>query len=283
MHGTEYDNVVTGVNKNAKKFSKIVIAKPLCSTDKDKETVLKAIYEDAAKTSGMEVANAPTQTETAFVFMGHGTSHSNQVLYTQMQAKADKLGYKNCFIGTVEGKPASTSLESTIAKVKDAGYKKVVLRPLMIAAGDHANNDMAGDWGDAFTEAGFEVTSQIKGLGQLEAVQDLIVAHTKEAVAKLNKSAATIKSVKAGKKSATVKLNAAAVESVAGTKAYPTKYTVRYSTKKNMKGAKKVTTTKTTVKINKLKAKKTYYFQVSAQSATVKNGKFSASKKAKIK
>ena len=116
--------------------------------------------------------------------MGHGTSHTANVTYSQMQTQMDKLGYKNVFIGTVEGEPEETELSKVIEKVKAAGYKKVVLRPLMVVAGDHANNDMAGDDADSW-KSGFEASGafekidcQISGLGRIADVQKLYVEHT---------------------------------------------------------------------------------------------------------
>ena len=116
--------------------------------------------------------------------MGHGTSHTAKVSYSQMQAQMEALGYNNVFIGTVEGEPEETACEAVIESVKEAGYKKVILRPLMVVAGDHANNDMAGDdadsWKSMFNTSGaFEsVDTQIAGLGQIPAIQELYVAHT---------------------------------------------------------------------------------------------------------
>ena len=120
--------------------------------------------------------------------MGHGTSHTAKVTYSQMQTQMDTLGYKNVFVGTVEGEPEETELSNVIAKVKEAGYKKVVLRPLMVVAGDHANNDMAGDdedsWKSSFKADGSfdEITCQISGLGRIDEVQKIYVEHVKSAL-----------------------------------------------------------------------------------------------------
>ena len=120
--------------------------------------------------------------------MGHGTSHTANVTYDQMQTQMNDLGFTNAFIGTVEGEPEDTECQAVIAKVKDAGFKKVVLRPLMVVAGDHANNDMAGDdddsWKSQFNASGAfdSVDCQIAGLGRIEAVEDLYVEHTKAAI-----------------------------------------------------------------------------------------------------
>ena len=120
--------------------------------------------------------------------MGHGTSHTAKVSYSQMQTQMDTLGYKNVFIGTVEGEPEETACENVIEAVKAAGYKKVILRPLMVVAGDHANNDMAGEdedsWKSQFEASGAfdEIDTQIEGLGRIDAVEQLYVQHTKAAM-----------------------------------------------------------------------------------------------------
>ena len=122
--------------------------------------------------------------------MGHGTSHNAKVSYSQMQTQMTTLGYDNVFIGTVEGEPEDTSCEAVIEKVANAGYKKVVLRPLMVVAGDHANNDMAGtdddSWLSQFEASGkFDsVDTQISGLGSIEGIEQIYVAHTADAMNK---------------------------------------------------------------------------------------------------
>ena len=147
---------------------------------------------EAVKTAGFDSLDAAAEDGTAFVFMGHGTSHTAKVSYTQMQSQMNALGYKNVFIGTVEGEPEETACENVIEAVKAAGYTKVVLRPLMVVAGDHANNDMAGDdedsWKSQFEASGeFDsVDCQIAGLGEVADIQQLYVAHTKAAVDSLN-------------------------------------------------------------------------------------------------
>ncbi len=197
MHGAEYDELVAAVQKYKDKFTSVKVAEPLLgevgadakTINTDKETVAKAITAEALKTAGYENLDAAAADGTAFVFMGHGTSHTANVTYDQMQTQMETLGYKNVFIGTVEGKPADTACEAVIEKVKAAGYKKVILRPLMVVAGDHANNDMAGDdaesWKSQFTVSkNFDsVNAQIAGLGEISVIQDLYVAHTKVAIA----------------------------------------------------------------------------------------------------
>jgi cobalamin biosynthesis Co2+ chelatase CbiK len=262
MHGAEYDELVEEVNKYKSHFQQIVFSEPLCSTNADKKAVATAVYSASAVDAGFkDAAAASASKDTAFVFMGHGTSHDAQVLYDQMQNVVADLGYSNCFIGTVEGKPADTSCESVIEKVKKAGYKNVILRPLMVVAGDHANNDMAGDdsdsWKSQFKAAGFTVSTQIVGLGQLPEVQDIYVAHAKAAVAKVvNPKATTISRLKAGKKKVTI--NISRKSNISG-------YQIRYAAKASMKDAKTrmISSAKTTkVTVKKLKSNKKYYFQV---------------------
>lgn len=201
MHGAEYDELVGELDAYKDKFEKVVVAEPLLGEVGDDATVInddkKAVAEDitaeAVKTAGYDSLDAAKKDGTAFVFMGHGTSHSAKVSYSQMSTQMDKLGYDNVFIGTVEGEPEETSCENVIKAVKDAGYKKVILRPLMVVAGDHANNDMAGDdddsWKSQFTASGnFDsVDTQIAGLGEIEAVQKLYVEHTKKQLSHLEK------------------------------------------------------------------------------------------------
>lgn len=196
MHGAEYDELTEAVNSYKDKFESVKIAEPLLgevgadatAINEDKAAVAKAITAEAVKTAEYDSLDAAAEDSTAFVFMGHGTSHTAKISYSQMQAQMEQLGYKNVFIGTVEGEPEDTSCKSVIAKVKDAGYKNVILRPLMVVAGDHANNDMAGDDDDSW-KSQFEaskkfdsVKTQIAGLGEIDAIQQLYVAHTKAAM-----------------------------------------------------------------------------------------------------
>ena len=196
MHGAEYDELSEAVENYKDKFESVKIAEPLLGEvgsdatviNADKEAVAKAITDEAVKAAEYDSVEAAEADGTAFVFMGHGTSHVANVSYDQMQTQMEQLGYKNVFIGTVEGEPEDTSCESVIAKVKDAGYKNVILRPLMVVAGDHANNDMAGDDDDTW-KSQFEaskkldsVKTQIAGLGEIDAIQQLYVAHTKAAM-----------------------------------------------------------------------------------------------------
>ena len=196
MHGAEYDELCEAVANYEDKFESVKIAEPLLgevgadatAVNDDKKAVAEAITAEAVKTAGYDSVDAAAEDGTAFVFMGHGTSHTAKVSYSQMQSQMGDLGYENVFIGTVEGEPEETACENVIQAVADAGYTKVVLRPLMVVAGDHANNDMAGDdddsWKSQFEASGkFEsVDTQIAGLGEIEAIQDIYVAHTAAAI-----------------------------------------------------------------------------------------------------
>lgn len=198
MHGAEYDEMMEVLDSYNDKFESISVAEPMLGEvgddatviNEDKAAVAEAIANAAVKDAGYETMDAAAEDGTAFVFMGHGTSHTAKVTYSQMQTQMNELGYKNVFIGTVEGEPEETACEAVIEAVKEAGYKKVVLRPLMVVAGDHAVNDMAGaeedSWKSMFEASGaFEsVDTQITGLGSLPEVQQLFVEHTKAAMEK---------------------------------------------------------------------------------------------------
>ena len=200
MHGAEYDEMMEMIDDYRDKFESVAVAEPLLGEvgadatviNEDKEAVAKAVTAEAVATAGYDSVEAAAKDGTAFVFMGHGTSHTAKVSYSQMQTAMQTLGYDNVFIGTVEGEPESTSCENVIEAVKAAGYTKIVLRPLMVVAGDHANNDMAGadedSWLSQFEASGAfdSVDCQIAGLGGVADVEQLYIAHTKAAIDSLN-------------------------------------------------------------------------------------------------
>ena len=169
MNGFEYDDMMKEVAPYADKFDSMKIGKAILTTDDDFAKLIASITEETAEYNNEE---------TAVVFMGHGTHHEQNAVYSILQQKLAEAGYTNYFIGTVEAAPA---LEDVMAAVKETGAKKVVLLPLMIVAGDHANNDMAGDeedsWKTAFINAGYEVECVLKGLGEYAGVQQIIVEH----------------------------------------------------------------------------------------------------------
>ena len=205
MHGAEYDELVDAVNNYKDKFETVTVAEPLLgevgsdatAVNDDKKNVAEAITAEAVKTAGYDSLDAAKEDGTAFVFMGHGTSHSAKISYSQMAAQMSELGYENVFIGTVEGEPEETACENVINDVKEAGYKKVVLRPLMVVAGDQASNDMAGDdedsWKSQFEASGAfdKIDTQIAGLGEIDAIQQIYVDHTKAAIESLGDSVNT--------------------------------------------------------------------------------------------
>jgi len=198
MHGAEYDELSAAVEDFAEYFESVTIAEPLLgevgadatAINADKAAVAEAVVAEAVSAAGFDSIEAAGEAGTAFVFMGHGTSHAAAVTYDQMQAQMAALGYANVFIGTVEGEPEDTECSAVINAVTEAGYTHVILRPLMVVAGDHANNDMADpedeeSWVSQFTASGnFEsIDTQIAGLGRIAAVEDLYVAHTAAAMA----------------------------------------------------------------------------------------------------
>lgn len=174
MNGIEYDELTNKVAQYADAFEKVVFGKPLLTSDDDFKRVETAItdwtkeYDDG---------------ETAICFMGHGTEAESNKIYQQMQDLLAADGFENYFIGTVEAAP---TLEDVIAKVKAGNYKRVVLEPLMVVAGDHANNDMAGDeedtWKTAFEKEGYEVECLLRGLGQNEAIRQIYIDHAQAAI-----------------------------------------------------------------------------------------------------
>ena len=200
MHGAEYDEMMEMINEYKDQFESVAVAEPLLGEvgadatviNADKEAVAKAVTAAAVKDAGFDSLDAAAEEKVAFVFMGHGTSHTAKVSYSQMQTTMQTLGYDNVFIGTVEGEPEETACENIIEAVKAAGYTKVILRPLMVVAGDHANNDMAGadddSWLSQFQASGdFEsVECQIAGLGEIEDIQQRYIEHTKAAIDSLN-------------------------------------------------------------------------------------------------
>ena len=198
MHGAEYDEMCAAIDDYRDNFDSVSIAEPLLGEvgsdatviNADKEAVAKAITAAAVEASGFDSLEAAKEAGAAFVFLGHGTAHVARVSYSQMSTQMQQLGYENVFIGTVEGEPEETACESVIEEVRAAGYTTVILRPLMVVAGDHANNDMAGSdddsWKLMFEDAGLTVDCQIAGLGGIADIQALYIAHTQAAIDSLN-------------------------------------------------------------------------------------------------
>ncbi|MBD5161158.1 MAG: hypothetical protein HDT14_03905 [Oscillibacter sp.] len=177
MNGYEYGDLRNLLEKKyADKFETITIGAPLLTSDEDFKIVAEAMVN--------ATASAVTDDKTAVCYMGHGTTAESNSIYTKMQQILKDAGHDNYFIGTVEAAPTA---EDLVELVKEGGYEKVILRPMMIVAGDHANNDMADandeeSWYSVFSAAGLSVECQINGLGEIEAVQQLLVDHAKNAV-----------------------------------------------------------------------------------------------------
>lgn len=174
MNGFEYTDLENELGGYADAFEKIALGKPVLTSDQDYQDVMKAITDETSRYD---------DGETAICFMGHGTEADSNEVYGKMQTLLTDNGFKNYYVGTVE---ASPTLEDVIAKVKEGNYKRVVLRPLMIVAGDHANNDMAGDeeesWKSQFEKEGYAVECEVKGLGELKGIQEILVRHAQDAI-----------------------------------------------------------------------------------------------------
>ena len=177
MDGLEYNDVVNEAAQYADAFEAMAIGAPLLTSDEDFQIVSKVMAESAAQYD---------DGKTAVCFMGHGTEAASNTVYAKMQQVMADAGYTNCFIGTVEAAP---TLDDVLALVQAGGYERVVLQPMMIVAGDHANNDMAGEdedtWKTVFENAGYEVECVLKGLGEYEAIHDLLAAHAQAAIDQL--------------------------------------------------------------------------------------------------
>ena len=178
MKGMEYDKLCSIVADYAGSFEKAAIGDPLLTSGEDFSRVADALIEASA---GYEDG------ETAMVFMGHGTEAAANGIYETMQEVMTGKGKHDYFIGTVEAEP---SLDDVIAAVKEGEYKRVVLRPLMLVAGNHAVNDMASpndpdSWYSRFSSQGYDTICIIEGLGQLEAVRDIYAEHAHRAIVSL--------------------------------------------------------------------------------------------------
>ena len=174
MDGLEYQDVEAMVAEYADSFEQVVMGEPLLSSEEDFDAVAAAITDATSEYD---------DGQTAICFMGHGTEAESNEVYAKMQEKLTELGFENYYVGTVEAAP---TLDDVLAAVQEGEYTKVVLQPLMVVAGDHANNDMAGEeegtWKTTFEDAGYEVECVLSGLGEIPAIQDLYVAHAQAAI-----------------------------------------------------------------------------------------------------
>ncbi len=174
MNGLEYNDLKKELEAYQDKFDSLTLGQPLLSSDEDYDAVIEAI---TAATKEYDDG------QTAICYMGHGTEADSNQVYSTLQSKLADKGFGNYFIGTVEAEPG---LEDVLASVKEGNYSKVVLLPLMVVAGDHATNDMAGDeedtWKTAFKNAGYDVTCVLEGLGQNSDIQKIYVQHVQDAI-----------------------------------------------------------------------------------------------------
>ena len=174
MHGFEYDELMAALGTYADAFEQVIVGEPLLTSESDFERVADIL---------VDITKEYNDGKTAIVYMGHGTEHESNAVYARMQ---DILNGKaeNYYVGTVEAEP---SIDDVVAAIKDKGYTRVILRPMMVVAGDHANNDMAGDeedsWKTILTNEGYTVECILEGLGQVPEIQALYVEHAEAAVA----------------------------------------------------------------------------------------------------
>ncbi|MGN0600919.1 MAG: sirohydrochlorin cobaltochelatase [Oscillospiraceae bacterium] len=167
--GIEYDKLCGQIKPFEKDFSVLKTGTTLFNSESDIEKVCRIIAE---KYLGEIV-----------ILMGHGTEHNANNIYVQFGVISNKLGYDNIYTATVEAEPM---LEDVMNKLKGRGIKKVSLVPLMLVAGDHARNDMAGDssesWKSRLESAGFEVNCVIKGLGEYSEIRQIYCEHLKNTI-----------------------------------------------------------------------------------------------------
>ncbi len=176
INGEEYDKMISQIEPYEENFKSVNIGTPLLTTSDDYEAVCKAIIDEVEELDVTK--HKDVQNEVALVLMGHGTGHFADAAYAALDYRFKALGYENVFVGTVEGYP---EVELVVENVKKYNYKKVVLMPFMVVAGDHAVNDMAGDeedsWKVIFTKAGFDVECILRGLGEFKGIQQIYLNH----------------------------------------------------------------------------------------------------------
>ena len=164
--GDEYEKLLAFLAEG-EPFASLRVAKPLMSSLADVDAVLSVVSAAVAREEGE-----------ALVLMGHGTEHDCNLLYAAADRYAKDKVARDLFVGTVEAWP---DLEATVAAVKAAGYTRALLTPLMLVAGDHAKNDMAGEWADRFRAEGIEPRCLIRGLGEYPGIRALYVQRAKAA------------------------------------------------------------------------------------------------------
>lgn len=173
INGAEYDDVVAEAGVFEEEFDKIVLGRPLLTSIDDYRKVVEALVEQIPERGEKE----------AVVFMGHGTHHDANAAYACLNYVFEDEGVNNVYIGTVEGFP---ELDTVIKKLEKNNIDKVTLYPLMLVAGDHAQNDMAGDeedsWKMILKGKGYEVETVLRGLGEFPKIQEIYIEHLKAAM-----------------------------------------------------------------------------------------------------
>ncbi|MGL4688306.1 MAG: sirohydrochlorin cobaltochelatase [Fusobacteriaceae bacterium] len=165
INGIEMDVVKTELQSYSKDFNQIRIGTPLLTDFSDYIEVIGILSEEVGVLKEDE----------AVVFVGHGSHHPATSAYAMFDYLAKDLE-KSFYVGTIEGYP---SIENVLKFLQRDNKKKVTLMPLMFVAGEHAKNDIAEDWSNYLTEKGYEVSVNLKGLGEIEKIQDMFVKHAK--------------------------------------------------------------------------------------------------------
>lgn len=171
INGTEYDLLREETIPYLDTFQSVMIGRPLLTK-----------HEDYIELAGIIKESYPVKEGEALVLMGHGSEHPANASYPAFQYVLNDMGYENIFVGTVEGYPSLKEVKKQLVK---KGFQKVYLAPMMIVAGDHANNDMIGEkdsWKSELEEDGYQVRYSLKGLGELKGVQAMFIRNAKEAV-----------------------------------------------------------------------------------------------------
>lgn len=170
IDGIESNRVKDVVNTYRGAFEVVAVGEPLLTDEADYEKVVRTLW------AGL----CPEDEDKILVFMGHGTSHEANESYTRLERTFHRMGHPEVYVAAVEAEPA---IEDVIAAMDQREKKPVILTPLMLVAGDHAVNDMAGSEEDSFlsllTEAGYEVEVVLKGLGEYEGIREIYGEHLK--------------------------------------------------------------------------------------------------------
>lgn len=173
INGIENDRMKEDAMAYKDRFSSLLFGMPLLSETEDSFRVIQVLMEELGK----------PDTDTALVFMGHGTTHYANSVYALLDYQFKDMGYDNVYIGTVEAYP---SMENLKRMIKEGGYKKIILTPFMIVAGDHAKHDMAGgrkdSWKCQFEELGYDLSCLMKGLGEYKGIRSLFLRHIRQAM-----------------------------------------------------------------------------------------------------